>query len=169
MTSPKDIIPTQYEVLKLRSGSEVVGMTRDTHKGIEVTLPMICRLEVVNPEGSQTLATFYPYAALSADATVTISSSAVTNLDTFDKATYRSAKYWISIADATNGRYEIVEANVIHDGSTAYVASFGSTTSYSTPIATFTADISGSDVRLRVALKSSNSTVFKYQRIAIDV
>ena len=72
MTSPKDIIPTQYEVLKLRSGSEVVGMTRDTHKGIEVTLPMICRLEVVNPEGSQTLATFYPYAPLSSDATVTI-------------------------------------------------------------------------------------------------
>ena len=72
MTSPKDIIPTQYEVLKLRSGSEVVGMTRDTHKGIEVTLPMICRLEVINPEGNQTLATFYPYAALSADATVTI-------------------------------------------------------------------------------------------------
>ena len=52
MTSPKDIIPTQYEVLKLRSGSEVVGMTRDTGEGIEITLPMICRLEVINPEGT---------------------------------------------------------------------------------------------------------------------
>ncbi len=70
MTSPKDIIPQQYEVLKLRSGSEVVGMTRDTLDGVEITLPMICRLETINPEGSHTLATFYPYAPLSADPTV---------------------------------------------------------------------------------------------------
>ena len=47
MTSPKDIIPNQYEVLKLRSGSEVVGMTRDTHDAVEITLPMICKLEVM--------------------------------------------------------------------------------------------------------------------------
>ena len=72
MTSPKDIIPQKYEVLKLRSGSEVVGMTRDTATGVEITLPMICRLEVVNPEGSHTLATFYPYAPLSSDPMVTL-------------------------------------------------------------------------------------------------
>ena len=71
MTSPKDIIPQKYEVLKLRSGSEVVGMTRDTATGVEITLPMICRLEVVNPEG-HTLATFYPYAPLSSDPMVTL-------------------------------------------------------------------------------------------------
>ena len=72
MTSPKDIIPQKYEVLKLRSGSEVVGVTRDTATGVEITLPMICRLEVVNPEGSHTLATFYPYAPLSSDPMVTL-------------------------------------------------------------------------------------------------
>ena len=70
MTRPKDIIPTQYEVLKLLNGTEVVGMTRDTGNGIEITLPMICKLEVVAPAGNTTLATFYPYAPLSADATV---------------------------------------------------------------------------------------------------
>ena len=72
MTRPNDLIPQQYEVLKLRSGSEVVGMTRDTHAGVEITLPMICRLETINPEGSHTLATFYPYAPLSAEPTVTL-------------------------------------------------------------------------------------------------
>lgn len=72
MTSPKDIIPQKYEVLKLRSGSEVVGMTRDTSTGVEITLPMICRLETINPEGSHTLATFYPYAPLSSDPMVTL-------------------------------------------------------------------------------------------------
>ena len=40
MTRPKDIVPTQYEVLKLLNGTEVVGMTRDTGNGIEITLPM---------------------------------------------------------------------------------------------------------------------------------
>ena len=50
MTRPNDIIPQQYEVLKLKTGAEVVGMTRDTHEGVEITLPMLCRLEVVNPE-----------------------------------------------------------------------------------------------------------------------
>ena len=70
MTRPKDIIPTQYEVLKLLNGTEVGGMTRDTGNGIEITLPMICKLEVVAPAGNTTLATFYPYAPLSADATV---------------------------------------------------------------------------------------------------
>ena len=72
MTSPKDIIPQKYEVLKLRSGSEVVGMTRDTATGVEITLPMICRLETIYPEGSHTLATFYPYAPLSSDPMVTL-------------------------------------------------------------------------------------------------
>ena len=29
MTTPKDIIPTKYEVVKLKTGTEIVGMTRD--------------------------------------------------------------------------------------------------------------------------------------------
>ena len=33
---------------------------------------MICKLELVTPDGKQTLATFYPYAPLSSDPTVTI-------------------------------------------------------------------------------------------------
>ena len=85
MTRPKDIIPTQYEVLKLRSGSEVVGMTRDTHEGIEVTLPMVCRLEVINPEGTHTLATFYPYAPMSADTTVKIPNDMIAHRNTLQE------------------------------------------------------------------------------------
>tara|TARA_B100000902_G_scaffold51531_1_gene58256 strand:+ start:870 stop:1388 length:519 start_codon:yes stop_codon:yes gene_type:complete len=85
MTSPKDIIPTQYEVLKLRSGSEVVGMTRDTGEGIEITLPMICRLEVINPEGTHTLATFFPYAPMSADTMVKIPNDMIAHRNTLQE------------------------------------------------------------------------------------
>jgi hypothetical protein len=103
------------------------------------------------------------------DATTTVASSATSTLNTFAKGTYRSAKYYISAVDATNGRHEIVEANVTHDGTDAFIATFGSVSSSATGLATYTADISGSDVRLRVTNISDNSTVFKFQRTVINV
>jgi len=104
-----------------------------------------------------------------ADATITVATSATSVLNTFAVATYRSAKYFISITDATNSRFEIVEANVIHDGSDAYVLSFGSTTDHTGPLTTFSADVNGGNARLLVTNTSSDSTVFKFQRIAVDV
>ena len=62
-----------------------------------------------------------------------------------------------------------MEANVTHDGSDAYVSTFGSTTNYTGGLCTFTADMSGNDVRLRVTNISDASTVFKFQRIAVDI
>ena len=59
--------------------------------------------------------------SLITDGTATISSSSATAIDSFTAATYRSAKYNIQVVDATNSRYEIIEANITHDGSSAYV------------------------------------------------
>jgi len=108
------------------------------------------------------------------DNTTTVASSATTEVDSFSSATYRSAKYFISISDATNGRFEIVEANVIHgpsaDSTTeAYLTVFGSTTSYTAPLCTFTADIDDGNVRLLATNITSDSTVFKFQRTLIDL
>jgi hypothetical protein len=66
-----DITPQQYEVLKLRTGQEIVGMTRNTSTGVHITLPMMCHLTVQTPK-KDTLATFYPYAPMSQDATIVI-------------------------------------------------------------------------------------------------
>ena len=33
MTRPQDLTPRQYEVVKLRTGTELVGMVRETPKG----------------------------------------------------------------------------------------------------------------------------------------
>ena len=104
-----------------------------------------------------------------ADATTTVATSTTSVLNTFAVGTYRSAKYFISIADATNSRFEVVEANVTHDGSDAYISQFGSTTDHTGPLATFTADVSGGNVRLLTTNTSSDSCVFKFQRIAIDI
>ena len=108
------------------------------------------------------------------DNTTTVASLATTEIDTFDSATYRSAKYFISISDATNDRYEIVEANLIHgpsaDSTTeAYLTVFGSTTSHTDPLCTFTADIDDGNVRLLATNITSDSTVFKLQRTLIDL
>jgi len=108
------------------------------------------------------------------DNTTTIASSATTEVDSFSSATYRSAKYFISISDTTNSRFEIVEANLIHGPSAdstieAYLTVFGSTTSYTDPLCTFTADIDDGNVRLLATNISSDSTVFKFQRTLIDL
>jgi hypothetical protein len=104
-----------------------------------------------------------------ADGTTTVATSTTSVLNTFGVTTYRSAKYFISITDATNSRFEVVEANVTHDGSDAYITVFGSTTDHTGPLASFTADVSGGNVRLLTTNTSADSCVFKFQRIAIDV
>ena len=72
MTTPNDLVsPSKYEVLKLKTGQEIVGMTKENQNGIAVTLPMICKLELVTAQ-QQTLATFYPYSPMSSDPTVII-------------------------------------------------------------------------------------------------
>lgn len=71
MATPNDLLKQRYEVIKLKTGTEFVGMVRDTTEGLEVTLPMICHLSVQQPINS-TLATFYPYAPMSEDPIVKI-------------------------------------------------------------------------------------------------
>jgi hypothetical protein len=96
------------------------------------------------------------------DGSVTLASSATANIDTFDSTVYRSTRYVMSISDSTNSRYEILEAIVTHDGSSAYVSDYGSTTNYTSSLLTLTADVSGSDVRLRAVPISSDTTVIKF-------
>jgi len=108
------------------------------------------------------------------DNTATIATSTTSVIDSWSTATYRSAKYVISISDSTNSRFEIVEAIVIHgpsaDSTTeAYVTTFGSTTSYTDPLCTFTADIDDGNLRLLATNITSDSTVFKFQRVIIDL
>ena len=113
------------------------------------------------------------------DNTTSVASSATSVIDTFDSATYRSAKYYISISDTTNDRYEMVEANVVHgpsaDSTTeAYITVFGELSNYSSdgstlPIAQFSVDVLNGNVRLKATNITSDSTVFKFQRTTIDL
>ena len=108
------------------------------------------------------------------DSTATVASSATSVIDTWDATAYRSAKYYISVSDTTNSRFEIVEANVVHgpsaDSTTeAYISTFGNTTNHTGPLATYTVDVLNETVRLLATNITNDSTVFKIQRVLIDL
>ena len=107
--------------------------------------------------------------SLITDGTATISSSSATAIDSFTAATYRSAKYHIQVVDATNSRYEIIEANITHDGSSAYISTFGRTTNYSEDLINLSADINSGSVRLLGTINNSQSHVIKFVRRVIDI
>ena len=106
--------------------------------------------------------------------TITGNSTAQT-FDTFAHATYRSAKYTIQISDATANRFAVVEANVTHNGTNAYISTTGGADNGTGDGSTvydpleFTAIISGSDVRVRAKVNNTNSHVLKFVRRIIKV
>ena len=79
--------------------------------------------------------------------------SATATLDSFAHASFRGAKYYVSVNNTTTNEVMNAELLVVHNGSDAFITSYNqfTTNSGNTPLATFTADISGSDVRLRGA------------------
>jgi len=110
------------------------------------------------------------------DGTATLAGDSTTqNIDSFSTATYRSAKYHIQISDTTADRYKLVEANVTHDGSTAYISVTGGASNGAGDGSTIydsldlSADVYGGDVRLRGTVNNTNTQVIKFVRRLIKV
>ena len=123
-------------------------------------------VQVVKTDGAGTLSFvsvdyLYDHTILE-DGTVTLSSSATADIDTFNSTTYRSVRYVMSITDATNSRYEILEAVVTHNGTDAYVSDYGNTTNHTSSLLTLSADINSGNVRLLAMNDSSAATVIKF-------
>ena len=100
--------------------------------------------------------------------TATTTSSSAANMDTFTAATFRSAKYQVSIVDSTNTKFGIYEVFVTHDGSSAFINAQGISDT-GLDLATFSADIDSGSVRVRVVPISDASTVFKFVRTVFAV
>ena len=97
-----------------------------------------------------------------------VASSAQTPMDTFSSTTYRSAKYFVQIKDTENSRYEIIELNITHDGSSAYISVSGSVSTSTSSLSSFDADISGGNVRVLVTPAGGGSYTYKFQRILLE-
>jgi len=111
-----------------------------------------------------------------ADGTVTITGDSSTQtIDSFSASTHRSVKYLIQMSDSTADRYALVEANVTHDGTNAYVSSFArvgngqgdGSTAYQSIV--LSADISGGNVRLLGTVNNTNNQVIKFVKRVIKV
>ena len=98
------------------------------------------------------------------------SSTATTTftLDSFTAATFRTAKYLLQVHNSTDTNFHAIEIFLFHDGSTVYLTQYASI--YDNGVqATFDADISSGNVRLRVTPASGDTMAYKYIRTTIEV
>lgn len=77
--------------------------------------------------------------------TATSVGTSATAVDTFSASTYRGAKYLVTVANSTN--FDIIEALVVHNGTTATITVYGEV-STNTSLGDLTTDISTGNVRL---------------------
>ena len=92
--------------------------------------------------------------ARSATSSVNFESTA-TAIMSFNATTYRSAECFITITDSANVEYSSMKAIVIHDGSTAYISTYGVTNTGATDLATITAEHDGSNT---VSVKATTTS-----------
>ena len=136
--------------------------------------------QLIKTDGSKVLSTVvFPFVVTDTDiqdgtATITGNSSAQV-IDSFSATTYRSAKYQIQISDSTANRYKLVEANVTHNGSAAFISIIGGASNGAGDGSTIydsldiSADISGGNVRLLGTVNNTNSQVIKFVKRVIKV
>ena len=78
----------------------------------------------------------------------------------------RSATFQVQVTRGT--QYHMTTINVIHNGTVAFMSEYG-TIRTGAVLATFDADISGGNLRLRATPTSTDSTVFKLSKTVIKV
>ena len=102
---------------------------------------------------------------LSSDTLTTTSTSADT-VASVSATVNRSATFQVQVTRGT--QYHDTTINVVHDGTNAFLSEYG-TIRTGAILATFDADISGGNLRLRVTPTSTASTVFKLSKTVIKV
>ena len=82
-----------------------------------------------------------------------------TIIDSFEVTAFQTAKYNYVVHDEVNGEFETGFLHLIHDSSASYLMEYGVTHTGSASFASFTTDISGTTVRLKLAgTSTTNST-----------
>jgi len=90
--------------------------------------------------------------ALGTESTITGSTtdSSTITFDSWNKSTYRGAKYFISVKNSSKSEYSNLEVLAVHNDVDAFVSEFNNVNTGSNDLVSVDADISGTDVRLRV-------------------
>mgnify|MGYP003644619864 CR=1 FL=1 len=145
--------------------------------GIEVTTPTSVEInvdsnsntiDIVNTPQEITVLTSGTLNITSSEYTATLTTSSTTAdqvLDSFSAATYRTAKYLVSITSSSS--YQALEILITHNGTTAVQTTYGDLPTASS-LATFAVDINSGNVRL-LTTPTNAVTVYKVTRTTIVV
>lgn len=93
-----------------------------------------------------------------------INTTGIKNLDTFNAATYRTARYTVQIVDGSN--IHVSEMTVFHDGTNVYLNEYGISTNNG-QLGTFDAQLSAGSVTLQFTPTAPTSMVIKVVRLGI--
>jgi hypothetical protein len=89
-------------------------------------------------------------------------------VDSWAHASYRGAKYYISVNNASKTEVSNMEALVVHDGTTAFITTYGLVNTGSNDLLSLTVAINGSNVELSAAGNEPNLTVTMYKILLAD-
>ena len=83
--------------------------------------------------------------------------SSNTVIDTFDAATYRSAKYTIKVSDSTG--YQALEALLVHDDINSIITVYGSLSTTGSELMSLSTAVNGTNIELRATPVNSSTSV----------
>jgi hypothetical protein len=94
--------------------------------------------------------------------------SSATALMTYNATSYRSAELFVQVTDAANTEYSCMKANVIHDGTTAYISVYGIVNTGTSDTATLTASLAGNTVTVSaVSTGGTSAATVQYSLSAV--
>ena len=94
--------------------------------------------------------------------------SAAEKIDGWALASYRGAKYYISVNNTTTGELSNTEALVVHDGSTAYINQYGNVNTGNNDLITLTAEVDSTEVVVKASAQAPNCRVTVYRILLAD-
>ena len=98
---------------------------------------------------------------------VTTTSTSTTTMDSWAIGTYRSGKYQVSISDSTSGDYQHTEISVVHDGTSAFITQYGTITTDTSELATFSVDININRHRKTMIFPSASNFAVSLNKLSM--
>jgi hypothetical protein len=94
--------------------------------------------------------------------------SSATTIMSFNASNYRSAELYVQVTDAANTEYSCMKAHVIHNGTTAYINTYGVVNTGGSDTATLTATYTAGTVNVQaISTGGTSSAIVQYSLAAV--
>ena len=94
--------------------------------------------------------------------------SAATDIMTYNATSYRSAELFVTITDTPNTEYSCMKANVIHDGTTAFISVYGIVNTGGSDTVTLTAEYDAGTVKVKaISTGGASAATVQYSLQAV--